>query len=219
MFKIFIGGLPAFISDEQVIELLQTFGELKSFNLVKDANGLSRGFAFCEYLKPELTDLACEGLHGLEMAEKKLIVQRASVGGVSMPNVDGALPGAGMGRPILPIEILGPNGLKPPVPTHVVLLLNCVKPEDILDDAHYDEIYDDIKLECETFGEVEKLVMPRPHEDDDIYVPGLKKVFVKFKDVNCARIAQLALAGRKYNGNTVLSTYYDDQKFDADVLV
>ena len=219
MFKIFIGGLPAFISDEQVIELLQTFGELKSFNLVKDANGLSRGFAFCEYLKPEITDLACEGLHGLEMAEKKLIVQRASVGGVSMPNVDGALPGAGMGRPILPIEILGPNGLKPPVPTHVVLLLNCVKPEDILDDADYDEIYDDIKLECETFGEVEKLVMPRPHEDDDIYVPGLKKVFVKFKDVNCARIAQLALAGRKYNGNTVLTTYYDDQKFDANVLV
>jgi splicing factor U2AF subunit len=43
MFKVFIGGLPAYVSDEQVMELLKAFGELKSFNLVKDsATGVSK---------------------------------------------------------------------------------------------------------------------------------------------------------------------------------
>ncbi len=41
--KIFVGGLPTYLSDDQVIELLQAFGELRAFNLVKDtATGASR---------------------------------------------------------------------------------------------------------------------------------------------------------------------------------
>ena len=39
--KLFIGGLPTYLNDEQVMELMKSFGELKSFNLVKEgtANG------------------------------------------------------------------------------------------------------------------------------------------------------------------------------------
>ena len=38
-------------------ELLISFGPLKAFNLVKDnATGLSKGFAFCEYVDPNVTD-------------------------------------------------------------------------------------------------------------------------------------------------------------------
>jgi len=41
----------------QVKELLSSFGPLRSFNLVMDtATGLSKGFAFCEYLDPNVTD-------------------------------------------------------------------------------------------------------------------------------------------------------------------
>jgi splicing factor U2AF subunit len=36
MHKIFVGGLPSYLNDEQVIELLKSFGELKAFNLVKE---------------------------------------------------------------------------------------------------------------------------------------------------------------------------------------
>jgi len=43
--KIFIGGLPLYLNDEQVIELLTAFGELKAFNLVKENNvGASKVF-------------------------------------------------------------------------------------------------------------------------------------------------------------------------------
>lgn len=41
----------------QVKELLTSFGPLKAFNLVKDsATGLSKGYAFCEYVDVNLND-------------------------------------------------------------------------------------------------------------------------------------------------------------------
>lgn len=41
----------------KVKELLSSFGQLRSFNLVMDTGtGLSKGFAFCEYLDPNITD-------------------------------------------------------------------------------------------------------------------------------------------------------------------
>jgi len=37
--KIFIGGLPTYLTDEQVQDLLKAFGDLRSFNLVKESDG------------------------------------------------------------------------------------------------------------------------------------------------------------------------------------
>lgn len=34
--KVFIGGLPNYLNEDQVRELLMSFGQLKAFNLVKD---------------------------------------------------------------------------------------------------------------------------------------------------------------------------------------
>ncbi|XP_034751280.1 splicing factor U2AF 65 kDa subunit-like isoform X2 [Etheostoma cragini] len=55
--KLFIGGLPNYLNDDQVKELLTSFGPLKAFNLVKDsATSLSKGYAFCEYVEVSATD-------------------------------------------------------------------------------------------------------------------------------------------------------------------
>ncbi|XP_074511921.1 splicing factor U2AF 65 kDa subunit-like isoform X2 [Sebastes fasciatus] len=55
--KLFIGGLPNYLNDDQVKELLTSFGPLKAFNLVKDsATSLSKGYAFCEYVDVSATD-------------------------------------------------------------------------------------------------------------------------------------------------------------------
>ena len=41
--KVFVGGLPAYLNEEQVQELLKSFGELKAFNLVREnGNGPSK---------------------------------------------------------------------------------------------------------------------------------------------------------------------------------
>ena len=41
--KIFVGGLPTYLNEEQVQELLKSFGELNAFNLVREnGNGSSK---------------------------------------------------------------------------------------------------------------------------------------------------------------------------------
>eukprot|EP00983_Pelagomonas_calceolata_P107636 1159367-Pelagomonas_calceolata.AAC.7 len=45
----------------QVRELLQAFGPLKSYNLVTDRDtGASKGYAFCEYANPDMTEVALQ---------------------------------------------------------------------------------------------------------------------------------------------------------------
>lgn len=45
----------------QVRELLQAFGGLKSYNLVTDRDtGVSKGYAFCEYTDPAVTEIALQ---------------------------------------------------------------------------------------------------------------------------------------------------------------
>jgi splicing factor U2AF subunit len=81
--KLFIGGLPPDLNEDQVMELLKSFGELKSFNLVKetvDGQLVSKGFAFCEYQDASVTDMAIQGLHNFELGDRTLTVQRADQG-------------------------------------------------------------------------------------------------------------------------------------------
>lgn len=41
-----------------------SFGQLRAFNLVKDsATGLSKGYAFCEYVDVSLTDQVSENVN------------------------------------------------------------------------------------------------------------------------------------------------------------
>lgn len=47
-------------------ELLSAFGELRAFNLVKDsATGLSKGYAFCEYVDTGITDVVSFYAHSV----------------------------------------------------------------------------------------------------------------------------------------------------------
>jgi splicing factor U2AF 65 kDa subunit len=80
--KLSITNIPKYINEEQVQELLNSFGELKNYFLVKDAaTDESLGIAFCEYLNAkEVTDAAIEGLNGMELGESKIVVKRASIG-------------------------------------------------------------------------------------------------------------------------------------------
>ena len=69
-----------------------SFGPLKAFNLVKDsATGLSKGYAFCEYSDTGVTDAAIQGLNGMQLGDKKLVVQLASVGAKNATNVSSGI--------------------------------------------------------------------------------------------------------------------------------
>jgi len=99
--KLFIGGIPAQTTEPQVRQLLETFGKLKSFNLVKDSTtGMSKGYAFCEYHDEKVTEEAIKGLNGMELGNKKLLVKRA-------------LDGKQTTMPIVPMNVQNLKGLDP----------------------------------------------------------------------------------------------------------
>ena len=80
--RVFIGGLPYHLTDDEVKELLGAFGPIRDFNLVRDPGSVtSKGYAFVEYLDHMSTETAIAGLHGLPLAGKTLTVRMAGTQG------------------------------------------------------------------------------------------------------------------------------------------
>jgi len=200
--KIFIGGLPNYLNEDQVKELLMSFGQLRAFNLVKDsATGLSKGYAFAEYIDISMTDQAIAGLNGMQLGDKKLIVQRASVGAKNttvIPSVQIQVPG---------LSLVGASGPA----TEVLCLLNMVTPDELKDEEEYEDILEDIKDECNKYGVVRSIEIPRPI--DGVEVPGCGKVFVEFNSVLDCQKAQQTLTGRKFSNRVVVTSYFDPDKY------
>jgi len=178
-----------------------SFGPLKAFNLVKDsATGLSKGYAFCEYLDVTVTDIACQGLNGMQLGDKKLIVQRASVGAKNAAN-----------QPAVQIQIPGLNLNISQAATEVLCLMNMVVPEELEDEEEYEEILDDVRDECGKYGRVKSIEIPRPIKG--IEVPGCGKIFVEYhSNEECIR-AQQTLAGRKFSNRVVVTSFFDPDKY------
>ncbi|KAG2236550.1 hypothetical protein BDF21DRAFT_388996 [Thamnidium elegans] len=210
--KIFIGGLPVYLNDDQVVELLKSFGELRAFNLVKDPiTGANKGFAFCEYADPEVTDLACTGLNNMELGDRKLVVQRASVGAKH-----GLLP-AEYTTGEIPVNIqdyLPVASAKEDEATRVLQLMNMVTPEELEDDDEYQDIWDDIAEECSKFGKIIDMKIPRPNKAEA--VPGCGLIFVRYETKDQTLEALRALAGRKFADRTVVATFMDEDNYLAD---
>ena len=123
--KISITSIPVYLSDDQMQELLQSFGELKSFVLVKDTSSeQSRGIAFCEYVDPAVTEAAVESLDGMELGDSKLKVKRASIG---IQQVSGEMS-------VNAMSMLAGTQAKADVEAgRVLCLMNMITPEELMD--------------------------------------------------------------------------------------
>ncbi|XP_068631668.1 splicing factor U2AF 50 kDa subunit isoform X1 [Battus philenor] len=204
--KIFIGGLPNYLNEDQVKELLMSFGQLRAFNLVKDSStGLSKGYAFAEYVDISMTDQAIAGLNGMQLGDKKLIVQRASIGAKNstLAAMTGAAP--------VTLQVAGLTLAGAGPATEVLCLLNMVTPDELRDEEEYEDILEDIKEECNKYGCVRSIEIPRPLEGVD--VPGCGKVFVEFNSIADCQKAQQTLTGRKFSNRVVVTSYYDPDKY------
>lgn len=226
--KIFVGGLPYYLTETQIKELLESFGPLRGFDLVKDwETGNSKGYAFCVFKDPAVTDVACAALNGLKMGDKTLTVRRATqsqpkgdqseilmqaqqhiaiqkfalqTAGASALAFSGLMPAFGNGNSAMEI------------PTKVVCLNQLVPVDELSDDKEFEDIYDDIKEECGKFGTVINLIIPRPELTGE-EVAGLGKAFVEYSNIEGSSKAKNSLHQRKFAGNTVIATYYPEDKF------
>ena len=90
-----------------------------------------------------------------------------------------------------------------------------MSPSDLYDQEEVERVQSDLTEQCETFGKVEKVHMPRPVlltetqyrtievtnrvdriESMHALSPAVGKIFVKFETVVAAKIARFRLSGR-----------------------
>lgn len=199
--KICVSNIPNYIPEEPVTMLLKSFGELKSFVLVKDASTEeSRGIAFCEYTDPNTTTIAVQGLNGMELGDRHLKVVRASIGMTQA---------AGLDMGVNAMSMFAKTTSQDLESSRVLQLLNMVSEEELMNDEDYEEICDDVREECSKFGRVIELKIPRP-SGGSRQSPGVGKIFVKFDSIESTTAALKALAGRKFSDRTVVTTYFSE---------
>jgi splicing factor U2AF subunit len=207
--KVFMGGLPLYLTAEQVKEVVACFGQLRSFNLPTDPTvpNSNKGYAFFEYADESITDRACASLNGLRLGDNILVVHRARPKD-SAPPIPALPPSV---NPLLSAALLGTpfaGPTAPPPPTHTLLLLNMALSEGLTQDNVYLPLLEDVKSECSKLGTVKAVVIPKNQASS-----ALAKVFVQFNRKEEAQRAHQNLGGRKYNGRTVVSHFVDDDLF------
>ncbi|XP_017637316.1 splicing factor U2af large subunit B-like isoform X2 [Gossypium arboreum] len=207
--RIFVGGLPYYFTEAQIRELLESFGPLRGFDLVKDREtGNSKGYAFCIYQDLSVTDIACAALNGIKMGDKTLTVRRANQGATQpKPEQESILQHAQQ-QIALQRLMLQPQG----VPTKVVCLTQAISEDDLRDDEEYGDIVEDMRQEGGKHGALVNVVIPRPNPNGES-LPGVGKVFLEYSDVEGSRKAQAAMNGRRFGENQVIAVFYPENKF------
>ena len=94
-------------------------------------------------------------------------------------------------------------------PTPVVCLKQMLTAQDLTDDDEYNEILEDTRDECSSFGTLKNIVIPRTG-------PGATKIFLEYMTVEDAAKAIGGLAGRTFDGRKVEAEYFDQVKFSND---
>ncbi|XP_050111829.1 splicing factor U2af large subunit A-like isoform X2 [Malus sylvestris] len=209
--RIFVGGLPYYFTEAQIKELLESFGPLRGFDLVKDREtGNSKGYAFCVYQDLSVTDIACAALNGIKMGDKTLTVRRANQGANQpKPEQESVLLHAQQQIALQRFMLLQPPSS---VATKVVCLTQVVTADELRDDTEYDDILEDMRLEGEKFGALVNVIIPRPRPDGEL-APGVGKVFLEYADTDGSTKARTGLNGRKFGGNQVVAVFYPEDKF------
>lgn len=129
--KVSIANIPPYLTDEQVTELLVAFGELRAFVLAKDrSTDESRGIAFCEYAEPASTEIAIQGLNGMDLGDRKLRVQKASVGIAQVTGLEMGVNAMSM--------LAGTVAVDATDVSRVVQLLNMVTADELVDQEDYE---------------------------------------------------------------------------------
>lgn len=205
--KLSVVNIPLYVEEAQVRELVETFGQLKAFVLVKDTSTEQhRGIAFCEYSDPDIVDHVIEGLNTIPLGDGNLKVTRATVGMKQQVGIDGGVGAISM--------LASGNAAEDHEHSRVICLLNMVTSDELINDEEYEEIKDDVEEECGKYGPILEVKIPRPAGARS--TAGVGKIYIKYQDVESAQKAMKALAGRQFSRRTVVVTELSEESFDVE---
>ena len=76
--KIYVGNLSSDVTEDDLSEAFEAFGQITSIDIIKDKfSGVSRGFGFIEMQNSNEAKSAIEGLNATELKGKDLNVNEA----------------------------------------------------------------------------------------------------------------------------------------------
>eukprot|EP00854_Cymbomonas_tetramitiformis_P001799 gene1799-2467_t len=186
--KLFLGNLHKSLTTKQVRELVTSFGVLKAFSLRKDRkSGVSKGYAFMEYVNSEATKTAIAGLSGIPLYGNRLVAVLAT------PKA--TVPVEGRKRSEQPVTYDVPEDAKPllALPDSVLELQNVLSFQDLkvpwwcqimseTDPKILSQIKEDIRLECAEHGTVKSMHVTELPSWSASVLPGDKDEKANIKD-------------------------------------
>ncbi|CAN0176940.1 unnamed protein product [Pylaiella littoralis] len=109
-------------------------------------------------------------------------------------------------------------GVRMPRATTTLRLNNMLTAGDLAEEGSFGDIEEETKEECEKFGSVKSVHIPRPSTTNEEEKPGVGFVFVAFDAVDSASKAAASLRARTFDGRKVEVTYWDEDKFNNRVF-
>ena len=98
------------------------------------------------------------------------------------------------------------------MPTKVLCLNSIIKGLDIEDEDKYNEIKDDIKNECEKYGKIIDVFMPRKDVEDNA-TPGMGNAYVMYEDIEQSKLARRFLSLKRFNNKSIYIQYIPEENF------
>mmetsp|Transcript_13713 Transcript_13713/g.25859 ORF Transcript_13713/g.25859 Transcript_13713/m.25859 type:complete len:293 (-) Transcript_13713:1163-2041(-) len=96
-------------------------------------------------------------------------------------------------------------------PSCVLNLKQLIKDtKELSNESEYLDLIEDIKIECEEFGSVVSIKVPKPGN------PGVGNAYVRFSEVKEARAARSALSGKRFAGHFVHARFHPEVMYDND---
>lgn len=128
------------------------------------------------------------------------ILAKFMSGELQLQNVGSQAPAA-----VAPAPVATPTIAAQP-PTCIVSLKQMLTAQDLEDDTEYNDILEDTRDECSSFGTLKNIVIPRTG-------PGATKIFLEYLSNEDAERAISGLGGRTFDGRKVEAVYFDPVKF------
>lgn len=222
---IMVTNLPSLITEAQIKDLFSSFGDFKAFNVIPVTGGnQSAVFEYVDSVTSDVIDSVIQGMNGIDLGGTKISVaripassaaillkptqaqQQAAAQAASAPAATTSTTSNATSEEDRTLSLL--RRFNEQLATSVVRLSNMTTDEDLVDEQAYDELIEDVASECQKYGTVLKVHVPR-----DRASPAYGVVFVHFTDAAGAAQAKDKIQGRKFNGKVVQAVCFPEKLF------
>jgi RNA-binding protein 39 len=221
--KLYVGSLHYSINESILKTIFEPFGAVDKIQLMRDENGLSKGYAFVEFSDSECAERAFSNMNGVELAGRPLKINNVTERDTTaMEYLDGEDTDIGVGMtPAARAQLMaklsdGHNaGLAVPqvagvaagVPTAspCIMLSNMFDPMSESEPGWENDIRDDVLEECSQAGSVYHIHVDKLSQGN---------VYVKCSSAQVATAAFNRLNGRFFAGKQIVVQYIPEAAYN-----